>query len=212
MREKLNENPKAQVALVAILVVVGAFMFMRMSGGGEEEESAAVPTEASVAVAGTSAVGTASGATPGEAVEGAVESALESVGEAAPTSVPTSVPAPPPPAPVTAAYDANKTVVLLIVNDGGIDDGLVKQSSAQLSSLPGVAFFTVPAARIARYAAITVGLEVNRVPALVVMRPKSLSGGTPQASVDYGFQTAENVAQAVRDAAYDGRELAYHPN
>ena len=117
MREKLNENPLAQVALVAILVVVGAYMFISSSGGGEEES--APPTEATVAVAGPSAVGTATGATPGEAVEGAVESAVESVGEAAPTSAPTSVPAPPPPAPVTAAYDSGQTVVLLIVHDGG---------------------------------------------------------------------------------------------
>ena len=70
----------------------------------------------------------------------------------------------------------------------------------------------MPAKQIYRYAAITVGLDVNRVPALVVMRPKRLSGGTPQASVDYGFQTSQSVLQAVRDAAYDGREVTYHPN
>jgi hypothetical protein len=211
VREKLNENPKAQVALIAILVVVGAFMFMKMSSGGEEEGVEAAPTEATVAVAGTSAVGTATGATPGEAVEGAVKSAIEGVGEAV-SATPAAVPAPPPPKPVAAAYDSGKTVVLLIVHDGGIDDKLVQQASSQLSSDSSVAFFEVPAKRIADYAAITLGLDVNRVPALVVMRPKKLSDGTPQASVDYGFQTSENVQQAVRDAAYEGRELTYHPN
>ncbi len=211
MREKLNENPKAQVALVAVLVVVGALMFMKMSSGGKEEGSAA-PTEATVAVAGTSATGTATGATPGEAVEGAVETALESTDATGAVAAPPSVPAPPPPAPVTSAYDEGKTVVLLIVHDGGIDDALVKQASAQLSSASSVALFTVPAAQIAHYAAITVGLEVDRVPALVVMRPKRLSDGTPQATVDYGFRTAQGVEQAVRDAAYNGRELTYHPN
>ena len=211
MREKLNENPVAQVVLIAVLVVAGAFLFISQSGGGEEVETA--PTEATVAVAGTGAVGTATGATPGEAVEGAVESAIETVGETASVSAaPTSVPTPSPPAAVTSAYDAGKTVVLLIVHDGGIDDELVEQASAQLASMPDVAFLTVPAKQIYRYAAITVGLDVNRVPALVVMRPKSLSGGTPQASVDYGFQTAQGVLQAVQDAAYDGRELTYHPN
>jgi Tfp pilus assembly protein FimT len=212
VREKLNENPKAQVGLIALLVVVGAFMFMKMSSSGEEE-SAAAPTEATVAVAGTSAVGTATGATPGEAVESAVTSALESTGEAVSgTAALASVPAPPPPRPVAAAYDANKTVVLLIVHNGGIDEKLVKQATEQLASSPGVALFTVPAKQIARYAAITLGLQVNRVPALVVMRPKGLSKGTPQASVDYGFQTAQGVTQAVRDANYKGRELSYHPN
>jgi hypothetical protein len=210
VREKLNENPIAQVALIGILAVVGVVMFIGSSGGGEEEEAAA-PTEATVAVAGTGAVGTATGATPGEAVEGAVESAIESAGEAV-SAAPVAVPAPPPPRPVTAAYDSGETVVLLIVHDGGIDDKLVQQASSQLNSEPGVALFEVPAKRIADYAAITVGLEVNRVPALVVMRPKKLSGGTPQASVDYGLQTPQSVLQAVRDAAYEGRELTYHPN
>lgn len=210
MREKLNENPKAQVGLIVVLIAVGAFMFLKSSGGGEEEETAGT-TEATVAVAGTSAVGTATGATPGEAVEGAVEGAIESAGETV-SAAPTAVPTPPPPKPVATAYDSGKTVVLLIVHDGGIDDKLVQQASSQLKSDSEVAFFEVPAKRIADYAAITVGLDVNRVPALVVMRPKRLSGGTPQASVDYGFQTSENVQQAVRDAAYKGRELTYHPN
>jgi hypothetical protein len=210
MREKLNENPMVQVGLILVLVVVGAVVFLGGSGGGEEESA---PTEATVAVAGTSAVGTATGATPGEAVEGAVESAIETVGETgAVSAVPTAVPTPPPPAPVTAAYDADKTVVLLIVHDGGIDDRLAKEASSQLASAADVALFTVPAKQIYRYASITVGLDVNRVPALVVMRPKRLSDGTPQASVDYGLLTSQGMLQAVRDAAYDGREVTYHPN
>jgi hypothetical protein len=213
VREKLNENPKAQVALVAVLVVLGALLFMSKSGGGEEEaaEMGVGATEATVSVAGTSATGTATGATPGEAVEAAAETAIATAGETA-VAVPSSIPSPPPPRPVATAYDSGKTVVLLIVHDGGIDDHLVKQSSASLASRSNVALFTVPAKQIARYAAITVGLDVNRVPALVVMRPKRLSRGTPQASVDYGFQTAQGVVQAVRDAAYDGRELSYYPD
>jgi hypothetical protein len=206
VREKLNENPIAQVVLIAVLVVAGALLFISKSGGGEEEVETA-PTEATVAVAGTGAVGTATAATPGEAVEGAIESAGATV-----SAAPASVPTPPPPAPVTAAYDSGQTVVLLIVHDGGIEDELMKQASSQLASAPDVALFTVPAKQIYRYAAITVGLDVNRVPALVVMRPKPLSDGTPQASVDYGFQTSQSVLQAVQDAAYEGRELTYHPN
>jgi hypothetical protein len=210
VREKLNENPMAQVGLILVLVVAAVVLFIGQGGGGEEEEGE-VATEATVAVAGTSVVGTATGATPGEAVEGAVESAIEGVGASA-SAAPAALPAPPPPPPVTAAYDAGKTVVLLIVHDGGIDDAVVEKSSSQLTADPDVALFVVPAKQIARYAAITVGLGVNRVPALVVMRPKRLSGGTPQASVDYGFQTAEGLVQAVRDAAYEGREVTYHPN
>lgn len=211
MREKLNENPLAQVGLILVLVVVGVVIFIGSSGGGEEEETA-VPTEATVAVAGTGAVGTATGATPGEAVEGAVESVLESPAAVSASVPPSSVPVPPPPARLTNAYDAGKTVVLMIVHRGGIDDALVERTSSTLAAVPNVALFVVPDKQIARYAAITVGLEVNRVPALVVMKPKQLSDGTPQASVDYGIQTSQSALQAVRDATYKGREVTYHPN
>ena len=50
------------------------------------------------------------------------------------------------------------------------------------------------------------------MPALLVMRPRRLSGGVPQASVDYGFQTPQSVVQAVVDAGYKGPEATYHPN
>ncbi|HEY6731979.1 MAG TPA: hypothetical protein VI039_13265 [Solirubrobacterales bacterium] len=209
MREQLNENPMAQVGLVVLLVVVAAFMFMRMSGGGEEESESA-PTEATVSVEGTDQVGTATGSTPGEAVEGAVASALEATPEAA-GGVTGSVPAPPLPRPVTKAYRAGNTIVLLFVDNGGIGDKRVKTAADAVSGEPNVALFVVPSRQIARYAAITLGLEVNRVPALVVVRPRHLAGDAPQGTVDFGFQTPAGVRQAVKDAAYDGSELPYHP-
>jgi hypothetical protein len=212
VRDKLNGSPAAQIGLIAILVIAG-FVFLTKSGGGGEEEEAAAPTEATVSVAGSGATATATGATPGEAVEGAVEGALESAtGEASEAAIAASIPVPPLPAPVASAYDANKTVALLIVHDGGIDDRLVAGSAAGLAALPDVATFVVPAAQISRYAAITLGAGVQRVPALVVMRPKRLSGGAPQASVDYGFQTPQSIVQAVLDASYNGPEATYHPN
>jgi hypothetical protein len=208
MREKLNSSPIAQAGLVVVLIAVGAFMLLK-PGGGEEgsEESASGGVVATVNGA------TATGATAGEAVEGAVES-LEEGGSIAPESgeMPTSVPAPPPPRPVTDAYEAGKTVVLLIVHDGGIDDALTGEATAQLAGVEDSSLFVVPARQVARYAAITVGLDLNRVPALVVMRPKRLSDGIPQATVDYGFQTAQSVLQDVRDASYNGPEATYHPN
>jgi hypothetical protein len=204
VREKINENPIAQLALIGVLLVVGAFILLK-PGGGEAEESSSGEVVATVNGA------TATGATPGEAVEGAVES-LESDGAVAGASaVPATVPAPPPPAPITAAYDAGKTVVLLFVHDGGIDDALTKAAAGHLAIVPGAALFVVPAAKVARYAAITVGLDVSQVPALVVMRPKRLSHGIPQATVEYGFQTPQSIVQAVHDAAYKGPEVTYHP-
>lgn len=213
MREKLNSNPLAQLAVVGVLLVAtGFFVLSSMGGRAEEEESAA--TEATVSVAGTTATGTATGATPGEAVEGAIEAATAG---AAPVSVPPLPPsaastAPPLPDEVTAAFEANRTVALLFVRNGGIDDRLVKVATAGLAAFPEVAVFIVPAEKIARYAAISQGVAVERVPALVVLRPKRLDrDGIPTASVSYGFQSPQSVAQAVIDAGYRGPTVDYHP-
>ena len=209
MREKLNDNPMAQVALIGILVVAAAVMFLKPMGGEEEEAGS---TEATVAVAGSEATGTATGATPGEAVEAAVEGALEAATSEASAAASAAIPAPPMPAPVARAYDAGKTVVLLVVHDDGIDDRLVRDTVGRVEAFPDVALFVVPAKRIARYAAITLGAQVQQVPALVTMRPRGLSGAVPQASVDYGFQTPQSVVQAVVDARYKGPEATYHPD
>ena len=68
-----------------------------------------------------------------------------------------------------------------------------------------------PPISIARYATIAQGVDVDRVPALVVLRPKRLDHGVATASVHYGFQSPESVVQAVVDAGYKGPTLDYHP-
>jgi hypothetical protein len=207
VREKLNENPMAQLALIGVLLVVSVFILLK-PGGGEEAEESASSGEVTATVNGA----TATGSTPGEAVEGAVENFEESSVAGARGGVPTSIPAPPPPARFSAAYDAGKTVVLLVVHDGGIDDAYTAAASAALVNLPNTALIIVPVAKVARYAAVTVSLDLSQVPALVVMKPRRLSHGVPQASVDYGFQTPQSVVQAVRDASYKGPEATYHPD
>jgi hypothetical protein len=196
MREKLNENPLAQVAVIGVLLLVtGIFLMSSMGGGsgGEEAESG----EASSA-----SVSSEEGA--GEAPAG-LPAALEMVSRASAGN------ARPLPHPVIAAWDDDKTVVLLFVHDGDIDDKLVKAATARLAALPEAATFTVPANKISRYAAITEGVGVNRVPALVVVRPKRLHQTIPTASVSYGFQSGQSIVQAVIDAGYKGPTLDYHP-
>jgi hypothetical protein len=211
VREKLNENPIAQVAVVLVLIAVAAFMLLKPGGGGGEE---AAP-EASVSVGGTEMSQSEVASKAGEVVEGAVEAVIESGALAGASGgaaeMPTSVPAPPPPHAFTAAYDSGRTVVLLVVHDGGIDDRLTARAASILDLVPQAKLITVPVKQLPRYAAVTVGLDVSRVPALVVMKPKRLSGGTPQATVDYGFQTAESILLAVSDANYHGPEATYHP-
>ena len=121
------------------------------------------------------------------------------------------------PAKVKAAYERGEVVTVLFVHDGGIDDRLVKKYTKLLrSKLPArtrgeVAFFVVPAKHIANWGAITLGLGIQRVPAFVVLRPKKLSGGTPQGSVLYGYQVPETIGQEIVDSVYHGPEGAYHP-
>jgi hypothetical protein len=191
MREKLNSNPLAQVAMVGVLLVLaGVFVMSKMGGGSEEEEGAAI---ASSSVTATEA----------PAVEGPLAK-LPAPGS--------GVGAPPPlPSSVTAAFAANDTVVLLFVRNGGIDDRMVAADVRRLSSLPRVAPFVVPASQVAHYAAIAQGVGLSRVPALVVLKPKHLDHGIPTASVHYGVQSPESVEQAIIDAGYKGRTIPYHP-
>ena len=184
MREKLNENPSPRSPSSASSSWSAAFFFI--SSGGAKKKKRRRPKRPSPSPAPVSTA-TATGATPGEAVEGAVESleagAANRVGAVRGADLDSARLRPRDR--LLAAYDSGKTVVLLIVDRGGIDDRLVTVASSLLAEVPDTATFVVPAGQIARYAAITVGLDVNRVPALVVMRPKRLSGGTPQASVDF---------------------------
>ena len=194
MREQLNNNPLVQMGAVAALLLVAAIFLLTSMGGGEEEGES-----------GASSIATAPS-----------EGAAPSPGEAPPPEAATGAGAPtlatqPLPQPVMDAWNANQTVVLLIVHDGGIDDDLVKLASSSLSGMPGVTTFTVPASEIGRYASITQGVGVDRVPALVVLGPKKLNQAVPTASVSYGFQDGESIEQAVIDAGYKGPTLEYHP-
>jgi len=184
MRDQLNNNPVAQAVVVAVLLLGAVFFLISSKGGGGEAapEESAGPTAAIEEAPAT-------GVLPAEAAASA----------------------PPPPQAVVDAVEANQTVVMLFVREGAIDDELVVDSVGRLGGLPGVATFIVPAGEIARYAAIAQSLAVDRVPALVVIQPKRLNGGTSTATVQYGFQSPQSVVQAVVDAGYRGPTLEYHP-
>jgi hypothetical protein len=187
MREKLNESKAAQVGLVAVLAVIVAVLFLGKGGGSSSGGEAEVTVE------------------PGEALAVA---APEGMGEL-PSSVPQTQPLP---HRFAAAYDADETVALLVVHDGGIDDKYTKLALQAVAAVESVTPIVVPAKQISRYASVTVGLDVSQLPALIVMRPKSLSHGVPQATVAYGYQTPQSVRQTIVDASYKGPEGgAYHP-
>ena len=102
--------------------------------------------------------------------------------------------------------------MLLVVRRGGIDDDAVKASVERMSGLPDTAVFVTNAGHVSRYSRIASGVDLDRVPALIVLRPQKLTHGTPTATVSYGFRGPESVAQAIADALYKGpTDVPYYP-
>ncbi len=228
MRKVLNDNPIAQLAVLGALGVLVAFFLMtRVLGGSGGSSTTAAPTPPAGATAGAATPTTdpAAGSTAAPSTD---STAPTTDGSTTAPAVPDSPAAPPAgeagslpsklvagpglPKPVATAYAQGKTVVLLIFRKNGIDDAAVRANVERLRGRSGLAVFATEAAGIARYSRITEGLDVNRVPALIVLRPRALAHGTPTAIVNYGFRGPASVDQAVRDALYHGpSNLPYYP-
>jgi hypothetical protein len=218
VRKALNDNPVAQIAVLGLLAVIVAFMLMSRGShnGGGTGSTATSATAAAPAPADTGASTSSSpavGTTPPSTGSSAVAPTT-----APPAGTATGAPAgefvagPGLPAPVVKAYADDKAVVLLVFRHRGLDDSAVRSSVERLRGRSDVAVFITHAANIARYARITEGVDVNRVPALIVLRPRHLTHGTPTASVSYGFRGPDSVDQAIRNALYKGpNDLPYYP-
>jgi hypothetical protein len=214
MRQAINNNPMVQVAVLGgLAVIVGLFFMMNMKGGSSSSSDSTASSAASTAPAGAPAAGATSSAGATSAVApGAGTSSTAPPTTSGSVSPSALVPGPGLPKPVIAAWKRGETVVLLIVRQGGIDDRLVRSSVRLLSSESGTAVFVTRANDVARYSRITQGVGVSQAPALVVVRPKRITGPTPEAQVDYGFRDAQGVVQAVHDAVYTGKDnLPYSP-
>jgi hypothetical protein len=223
VRRAINENPVVQAALVGVLVLVFAvFIYTRVLSGSDSSSPAADSATATTATTPTTPSTTGSTAVP---ETGAAPPAIPAT-PAAPTA-PEGTATPGAfeaskglPAPVVKAYEADKAIVLLVVKENGLEDRAVKLWVKALRSHPdvlednhGLAVFVTGAKHISHYSRITLGVDVSRVPALVVVRPKSLSGDVPQATVRYGFRGPDSVLQAVKDALYRGPDdVPYYPD
>jgi hypothetical protein len=219
MRQQINENPVVQAVMVGVLLVLcGFLLYTRVVASSSSEQAAPPPTTPVGETAATPpATGTESAAAP--------TAVAPATGAAAPeaTAPPTTGPEPATvvpgkleagkgmPEPVVEAYDADKAVVLLIVRQAGVDDKRVRASVNLLELDSDLAVFTTGAKNVARYSQIANGVGVSRVPALIVMQPRSVSD-VPTASISYGFRSPASVAQAVKDALYKGPDdIPYYP-
>jgi hypothetical protein len=214
MREAINNNPMVQIGLIVVLLLLVGIMlvpqFMKKSGSASSSPNTSTLSAQASGPGGTVDLNvqvTPSGSAP--STSSAPAPGASTAGTVTPDAL---VPGPGLPRPLVSAWRRGETVALLVVRPAGIDDRLVRGSVDSLSSRPGVAVFVVRANRIARYSRITQGVGVNRVPALVVVRPKRLSGSVPEAQVSYGFRNSQSVVQAVQDALYSGKDdLPYSP-
>lgn len=220
MRKALNENPVVQAGLVGVLALAVGLMLLMGRGGSGEDTSTTDAAATQAVAAGTpesdaSASATATPATPAptDPATGAAAPATPDAAAAA-TGTPTDFKAGPGlPADVVNAYDDGKAVALMIFNDDGIDDRELKAIVEQVRSREGVAVFATEVKGVADYSRITGGVDLDRTPALVVIRPEKLNDGPmPTAVVSYGFRGARSVEQALDDALYKGpTDLPYYP-
>ena len=205
MRKAINENPIVQMALLGGLVLIVGFLLLTRVMGGHKASTAPTSTTPT-----TSAPAGGTATTPSTA-----PSTGTATSPIAPTTAMPSgklVAGPGLPKTVASAYGQDKAVVLLITRRRGIDDNAVKTSVERLRANRNLAVFVANAGKISRFSRITQGVDVNRVPALVVVRPKHLTNGPPTATVSYGFRDADSVQQAVRDTLYKGpTNLPYYP-
>jgi hypothetical protein len=207
MRQKLNENPVAQIALLGVLAIVVGYLLLGGFGGGssEEESSAEAPTVGIESAAPAETTEVSTGSVGGQQVGVAPDIAAATSAMPAPTNHPL-------PHKVEVAYKNNKIIVVLLVRDGGVDDHVVRRATKMLEGNPHVALFSAKAKHLARFSALTGPLGVNRVPALIVIRPKHLNkGGPAPASVTYGLNSQTGIRQTIREAVYKGPHLTYAP-
>ena len=215
MRDAINNNPKVQLGLLGVLILLVALMVLPSMMG--KKSSSDGSTTNTVSAQATTPQGSADLTVKTTQPPGATSAAgaTGATGAAPPvTSVDPQalVPGPGLPRPVIDSWRDGKAVVLLLVRNHGIDDRLVSASVRGLSGDSNLAIFVVHANKIARYSRITQGVGVSQVPALLIVRPKSVSGSTPEAQVAYGFRDSQTVVQYVHDALYSGKDdLPYSP-
>jgi hypothetical protein len=221
VRSAVNDNPVVQIAVLGVLAVIVAFLLMTKVL--HKSSTTAPPTTTPATSAAPAVAGSTAPTTP-SAAAGTIAPSPTADGTVPPATTPGAAPVAPAapiaefvsgrglPAPVVAAYKDDKTVVLLVVKFRGIDDDALRATVDRLRGRPDLAVFVTYAAHISRYARITAGVDVNRVPALVVLRPRHLTHATPTALVSYGFRGPASVDQAIRDAGYKGpTNLPYYP-
>jgi hypothetical protein len=214
MRNAINNNPIVQIGLLGALGVIVAVVFLSGMGGGPPAEEAASPETTSEVPAGTPVPLDA--ATPEPSIAPAAS---------APEAVPGGAAGVTPfeagkglPAPLVSAYESGDVIVLLVMQNGGVEDESLERDVEGLESRGDTSVFVTDAKGVSKYSRIAEGVSLDRVPAIIVLHPleDKTSGSEaslpmPEASIAYGYRGQQSVVQAVNDALYEGNSGAYSP-
>lgn len=217
MREKLNENPMVQLAILAVGgVLFAVLLFTTVLAGDETVPPPTDPATAPGTEAPVTESSSSGGVSPTETVP-----ATPAPGTPEPSTVPPGtqvvpaddlVPSKGLPEDVLVALAKSQAVALLVIDPKGISDKKVRSFTERLEGRDDVAVFVVKAKKIARYSRITQGVQVSQTPALVVVSPRSRKGSELVASVSYGFRSPQSIDTAVDSALYEGKQRTTAPS
>ena len=220
MRKQINENPRVQIIVLGVVGVIAAFLLFSTVMKKEplpDPSTGAVPPVGATAPAdvGTDPAATAATDPVATPVDPAVTAPATPITPTGPSgdlgSADGLLPTKGLPKDVLVAYASNEAIALFVYDPKGLSDKRVDAFVRPLSSRDDVEVFNVEVKDVSDYSRITSGVSVNRVPALVIIRPRKLNKGAPTASVSYGFRGPESVDQAVRDALYEGKPVTAYP-
>jgi hypothetical protein len=218
MRKALNENPMVQIAVLGVAAI--AFAVILFTSVLKKDDTASTATDPAAATS------SATGSDPAQTTSDPAATADSSAAPTDSSAAPAPTQAAPPaggsisdgllpskglPRDVLVAFAKNETIALLVIDPKGMSDEKVEEYTRALRNRDDVRVFIVDVKNIADYSRVTIGATVNRVPALVVIRPRKLTGSVPTASVSYGFRDAASVNQAIDDAVYKGKQIPSYP-
>jgi hypothetical protein len=217
-------SPPLRILLVGSVLFLAAWMLFLRPGGGTDTAAPAPAT--------TPAASDTPASAPGQAVDTARDAAAAAEGAAAArageapatgtapgTSAAagtTEAPAPAAardevdtkglPAEVAKAVEARKVLVMLFWNPKAADDRMVRAELRKVDRYDGrVVVHVADVDRIARYAPIAQGVEVEQSPSIVVV------DGDRRATLMTGYTDAGSIQQAVADAVGTDALIARKP-
>ncbi len=220
-------SPPLRILLVGSVLFLAAWMLFLRPGGGTDTAAPAPAT--------TPAASDTPASAPGQAVDTARDAATAAEGAAAArageapatgtapaasaaaagtTAPPAAAPAAPAakvdtkglPAEVAKAVEARKVLVMLFWNPKAADDRMVRAELRKVDRYDGrVVVHVADVDRIARYAPIAQGVEVEQSPSIVVV------DGDRRATLMTGYTDAGSIQQAVADAVGTDALIARKP-